>query len=211
MLPILASLPGPLALLEVGASAGLCLLPDRYGYRYGEHVVGEGPPLIDCRLVGDVTPPLPAALPEVAWRKGIDLEPLDVRDPDHERWLESLVWPGQTTRERHLREALALAREDPPEVVAGDLTELLEDVAAEAPRDATLVVFHTAVLSYLTVEQRIDVGVASRRWARRGSPARHPGSWASRHARGRSWSAGTSCWSSTGRMRWPAWVPTATG
>jgi hypothetical protein len=158
MLPILAALPGPLALLEVGASAGLCLLPDRYGYRYGDHVVGAGPPLFDCRLVGDVTPPLPTALPEVAWRKGIDLEPLDVRDPDDVRWLESLVWPGQTTRERHLRESLALAREDPPEIVAGDISELLEDVAAEAPRDATLVVFHTAVLSYLTVEQRIDVG-----------------------------------------------------
>jgi len=157
MLPILAALPGPLALLEVGASAGLCLLPDRYGYRYGDHVVGEGPPVIDCRLVGDATPPLPTALPEVVWRRGIDLQPLDVRDPDHVRWLESLVWPGQKTRERHLRESLALAREDPPEIVAGDVTELLEDVAAEAPRDATLVVFHTAVLGYLPVAAREDV------------------------------------------------------
>jgi hypothetical protein len=158
MLPILASLPGPLALLEVGASAGLCLLPDRYGYRYGDHAVGEGPPVIDCRLVGDLSPPLPTALPEVVWRKGIDLEPLDVRDPDHVRWLEALVWPGQTARERNLRESLALAREDPPEIVEGDLTELLEDVAADAPPEATLVVFHTAVLAYLTVEQRVDVG-----------------------------------------------------
>src|SRR5919112_5108931 len=49
MLPLLAALPGPLALLEVGASAGLCLLPDRYGYRYDEHTVGEGPPVLDCR------------------------------------------------------------------------------------------------------------------------------------------------------------------
>jgi hypothetical protein len=35
LLPLLARLPQPLALLEVGASAGLCLLPDRYGYDYG--------------------------------------------------------------------------------------------------------------------------------------------------------------------------------
>ena len=35
LLPLLAQLPQPLALLEVGASAGLCLLPDHYGYDYG--------------------------------------------------------------------------------------------------------------------------------------------------------------------------------
>jgi hypothetical protein len=148
MLPILAGLPQPLALLEVGASAGLCLLPDRYGYRYDDHVVEGGPPVIACRLVGDGRPPLPHAVPEVAWRRGIDVAPLDVRDDDDVRWLEALVWPGQTARERHLREALQVAREDPPPIVRGDLTEILEDVAAEAPSDATLVVFHTAVLGY---------------------------------------------------------------
>jgi hypothetical protein len=158
LLPVLASLPQPLALLEVGASAGLCLMPDRYGYRYDGHEVPGGPPVIDCRLVGDVRPPLPAAVPEVVWRRGIDLEPLDVRDPDDVRWLESLIWPGQTARERYLRESLELARADPPPIVQGDLTEILEDVAAEAPRDATLVVFHTAVLGYLPVAARLDFG-----------------------------------------------------
>ncbi len=157
MLPLLAALPGPLALLEVGASAGLCLMPDRYGYRYGEHVIDGGPPRIDCRLVGDVAPPLPDRVPEVVWRRGIDLAPLDVRDPDDVRWLEALVWPGQTARQRNLAESLAVARADPPTVVEGDLNELLEDVAADAPRDATLVVFHTAVLGYLPVRQREDV------------------------------------------------------
>ena len=35
--PALAGIEGPLALLEVGASAGLCLYPDRYSYRYTGH------------------------------------------------------------------------------------------------------------------------------------------------------------------------------
>ncbi|MEA2179652.1 MAG: hypothetical protein QOG77_2949 [Solirubrobacteraceae bacterium] len=156
LLPILAALPQPLALLEVGTSAGLCLLPDRYGYRYGEHVLPGGPPVMDCRLVGDVSPPLPTRLPEVVWRKGIDIAPLDVSDPDDVRWLESLVWPGQTDRERHLRESLVVAREDPPEIVQGDLVDLLGEVASGAPADATLVVFHTAVLGYLPVERRVE-------------------------------------------------------
>ena len=48
MLPLLAALPQPLALLEVGASAGLCLLPDRYGYDYAGHRLGEGSPMLRC-------------------------------------------------------------------------------------------------------------------------------------------------------------------
>ena len=46
LLPLLARLAGPLALVEVGASAGLCLLPDRYAYDYGGTIVGDpGAPL----------------------------------------------------------------------------------------------------------------------------------------------------------------------
>jgi len=42
LLPVLARLPQPLALLEVGASAGLCLLPDRYAFDYGHGRVEPG-------------------------------------------------------------------------------------------------------------------------------------------------------------------------
>src|SRR3954451_4620303 len=56
MLPILAQLPQPLALLEVGASAGLCLLPDRYGYDYDGVKLGDGPPVLRTHVEGD--PPL---------------------------------------------------------------------------------------------------------------------------------------------------------
>src|SRR5215218_2390105 len=101
LLPLLAALPQPLALLEVGASAGLCLLPDRYGYDYAGHRLGDG--LLRCAPEGDV--PLPEALPEVAWRAGLDLNPLDVGDRDAMRWLELLVWPGQEQRVRTLRAA----------------------------------------------------------------------------------------------------------
>src|SRR3954470_854990 len=64
LLPALVALPQPLALLEVGASAGLCLLPDRYAYDYAGHGVGDGGPVLRCRPEGPV--PLPDAPPQVA-------------------------------------------------------------------------------------------------------------------------------------------------
>ena len=153
LLPLLATLPPPLALLEVGASAGLCLLLDRYAYDYGGHHVAPAqrsdvtPPTFACRA-GPGTP-LPARVPEVAWRAGLDLEPIDVADPEQVAWLEALVWPGEGDRLTLLRQALAVARADPPRVLRGDLRRDLPALAAEAPAGATLVVFHTAVLAYV--------------------------------------------------------------
>jgi len=148
--PLLATLPQPLALLEVGASAGLCLLADRYRYDYDGNPAGDlGSPLtLRCRVEGEPYPAGPDSV-RVAWRAGIDLNPLDVTDPEDVRWLRTLVWPEQHDRLRRLDAAIALAQDDPPRVVAGDLNERLGEVAAQAPPDATLVVFHTAVLWYL--------------------------------------------------------------
>lgn len=153
LLPVLARLPQPLALLEVGASAGLCLLPERYGYDYGHvrvlpYAQAQGCAVIFSCTVNDATP-LPTELPTIAWRRGLDLNPLDLRSHDDMDWLETLVWPDQEERARRLRAAIAIARADPPMVVKGDLLKDLPAVASSAPRDATLVVFHTAALGYV--------------------------------------------------------------
>lgn len=155
LLPLLARLPQPLALLEVGASGGLCLLPDRYGYDYGRATIAPPTPeapVFTCRASTDT--PLPTRHVEVAWRAGLDLRPLDLADDDEVAWLETLIWPGEEYRIPRLRAAVALARADPPRVIAGDLVEDLPALAAEAPRDATLVVFHTAVLMYVASDVR---------------------------------------------------------
>ncbi|MFC3505186.1 DUF2332 family protein [Micromonospora krabiensis] len=143
LLPALAALPQPLALLEVGASAGLCLYPDRYAYRYGDRRIGTGAPVLDCAATGA---PLPAAPPRVVWRAGLDLNPLDVADPADVAWLDALIWPEHTHRRARLRAAASVAAADPPLLVRGDLVDDLPALAARAPADATLVVFHTSVL-----------------------------------------------------------------
>ena len=166
LLPSLAQIAAaggrPLALIEVGASAGLNLFPDRYGYEYdgGAQVTRLAPagaapgsyPVLGCAVTGPV--PLPAELPQVVWRAGIDLNPLDVRNPDDVAWLEALIWPEQDFRRERLRRAIAVAQADPPLLVAGDLNDQLIGLAGRAPRDATLVVFHSAVMAYLDAESR---------------------------------------------------------
>jgi hypothetical protein len=154
LLPVLALLPQPLALIEVGASAGLCLLPDFYGYDYGGHVIEPpnselSPPVFHCRA--DAGTPLPAALPQIVWRAGVDLNPIDLADQQQRDWLEVLIWPEQKDRLARLRAAMRVAEAHPPRLVRGDLRRDLEGVAREAPSDATLVIFHTAVLPYVAM------------------------------------------------------------
>lgn len=157
VLPLLAALPQPLALVEVGASAGLCLLPDRYGYDWGRSRLAPSDPaapVFSCAVTGPAS--LPTALPRIVWRAGLDLNPLDVASDADTAWLEALIWPEQDDRRRHLRTALAVARHRPPRVVRGDLLRDLEPLMAEAPAEATLVVFHTAVLAYVSaIEARM--------------------------------------------------------
>jgi Uncharacterized protein conserved in bacteria (DUF2332) len=136
LLPVLAALPQPLALLEVGASAGLCLYPDRYAYRYGTERIGSGDPVLDCTTIGM---PLPPQLPRVVWRAGLDLNPLDVTDAADLAWLEALIWPEHHHRRSRLRAAAAIAAADPPLLLRGDLADDLPSLAARAPSDATLV------------------------------------------------------------------------
>ena len=143
LLPVLAALPQPLALLEVGAAAGLCLYPDRYAYRYGGHTLGAGAPVLDCAATGLVPP---VVLPRVVWRAGLDRNPLDVTDPADVAWLDALIWPEHVHRRARLREAAAVAAADPPLLVRGDLVDDLPALAAQAPAGATLVVLHTSVL-----------------------------------------------------------------
>ena len=154
LVPVLARIPGPLALLEVGASAGLCLFPDRYDYAWpgvGE-LRGSGGPVLTAAATGPL--PVPVEHPEVAWRGGVDLNPLDVADEDATAWLETLVWPEQGERRSRLRAAIDVARREPPALVRGDLFDHLVPLVDEAGRHGTPVVMHSAVVAYLEPPDR---------------------------------------------------------
>jgi len=153
LLPALALLPQPLALIEVGASAGLCLLYDRWRYHYtGQGVdawVGDESSPLTLSCVVEHGVPLPAVVPTIAWRQGLDLNPLDARDPDTRRWLQCLVWPEHRDRASDLAAALDVAAAAGPELIAGDLLRGLPELLKQLPAGATPVVVHSATLTYV--------------------------------------------------------------
>jgi len=160
LLPALARIDGPIALIEVGASAGLCLYPDRYSYRYrspeGLRVVdppaGASPVVVECAI--DDVALVPAGVPDVVWRAGIDLNPLDVTSPDDVAWLRTLIWPEHAHRRDRLDAAVSLAATDPPHLVRGDLLGELDALLDRAPAGARIVVQHSAVLLYVDAPDR---------------------------------------------------------
>jgi hypothetical protein len=143
----------PLALIEVGPSAGLNLLLDRYRIEYSDGR-STGDRASDVRLRCDVVgapPPLPdgLGLPIVS-RVGIDLAPVDVRDPDAVAWLEACIWPDVPHRLERFRAAAARAAADPPTLVQGDALDVLPVVIAETPSDHVPVVYATWALAYFS-------------------------------------------------------------
>ncbi len=168
--PLLAALQGirgPIALLEVGASAGLGLLVDRYSHvmidaEGVEHRVDpvDGPSTLELRCTLGAGVPVPTAMPDIVWRAGLERSPLRLDRADDERWLRTLIWPEERERAAQLDAAIAIAREHPPHLVAGDAVDGLAALAAHAPPDATLVVASPAVLVYLAPADRARFAAA---------------------------------------------------
>ena len=145
-----------LDLVELGPSAGLNLLWDRWSYRYGALSWGaEDAPLV---LSGEAVDGPPADLlerrPLVRRRLGIDRAPVDVRDEAAALRLQAFVWADQEERLARLRAALEVVRREPPELVAGDYLDVLPGVLAERAPDALTVVFNSATTAYLSAGER---------------------------------------------------------
>jgi len=144
----------PLRLFEIGSSAGLNLLWDRYRYAAGAHCWGNptSPVLIQSQWHG--APKALAAAVRVDGRVGCDLHPMDLRNAEQVRTLESFVWPDQGERFTQLRAAIALARTDPPRVSRQTASAWLHDQLGAAPRDVATVVFHSIMWWYLGEAER---------------------------------------------------------
>ncbi|HEY5154755.1 MAG TPA: DUF2332 domain-containing protein, partial [Acidimicrobiales bacterium] len=147
----------PLALIEIGASAGLNLFFDRFHIDYG--TAGQAGPAdatvrLHCEVRGPLLPPVPTRSPDVVSRLGIDLSPVDVTDPDAARWLEACLWPDVPHRVERFRAALELARADPPELWAGNAVDLVARAVEAVPPGAVACLDATWVLAYFSEAER---------------------------------------------------------
>ncbi|MBC5823238.1 MAG: DUF2332 domain-containing protein [Candidatus Eremiobacteraeota bacterium] len=150
-----------IGLVEIGASAGLNLLWDRYHYDYGAGLTfgpSDSSVRLHCRLKGRNIPRLPDTMPAVSARVGIDLNPIDVFDDDSILWLKALIWPEHESRRRTFAAAVALARRRRLDVVRGDACDGLAGILRTIPGDAFPCVFHTMVMNQLSPDsqQRLD-------------------------------------------------------
>ncbi len=147
----------PLAIYEIGASAGLNLLWDRYHHVYGngqETGDAHSTVVLDCSVKGQTRLPVDTPLPATVFRRGVDLNPILPDDMDGRSWLRALVWPEQHDRRQRLDDALALAEGADLELIRGDGVALLGDAVRDAPAEAALCVLHCFTTNQFPVDLR---------------------------------------------------------
>ncbi|MGJ6981543.1 DUF2332 domain-containing protein [Aestuariimicrobium soli] len=159
----------PVALIEFGASAGLVLNPEQFRIHYVNHAQQSLATLSHPAVadpVGEITVSVegstgcPQSFPQIDWRLGVDLHPLDPLRPADAAWLRTLVWPGQTSRLVRLDAAIEAHRRNPVRVIPRDITHpgVLDEVLRLVPRDVEPVIVHSAVLAYLDADARREFG-----------------------------------------------------
>jgi hypothetical protein len=143
-------------LIDLGSSAGLNLAIDRYRYRWGDLV--WGPPEFPVELVTELRglPPTPREI-DVVSRIGVDLNPIDVDDPDERMWLDALIWPEHEERRQRLRAAMAAMTTVEVETVKGSALDTLGPILAELPEEQPALVMNSFSLNQLTGDEREKV------------------------------------------------------
>ncbi|MFN8635955.1 MAG: DUF2332 domain-containing protein [Chloroflexota bacterium] len=155
----------PVHLIEVGASAGVLLRFDRYGYVLGGRSFGDlgSPVQIAAEWHAEWPVPNVEAIPDLASVSGVDLNPLDAGSADDRTWLEALVWPENHHEAALLHDALAIVAADPPPIWAGDAVEVCPTLARELPPGEPRVVFHAVTRLHVPPDRlaAFDAAIAS--------------------------------------------------
>jgi hypothetical protein len=148
----------PMALVELGTSAGLNLHFDRYAYvlQHGNAKLPVGsndaPLVLTTEVRGGHHPAW--KVPSIGWRLGIDRDPLDPANADDARWLLACTWPDQHHRFERLKAALQIAAASPFPVRRADIVNDLATVLRDVPDDYVPLISHSWVLWYVAKPDR---------------------------------------------------------
>ncbi|WP_274423361.1 DUF2332 domain-containing protein [Chelativorans sp. YIM 93263] len=147
----------PLAIREIGASAGLNLLFDRFSYRYGEACWGDeaSPVKMEPEVRGKV-PPLGGFL-DIASREGSDIAPVAISDPEQRLKLKSFIWPDQPARLQRLDAALSLADETPFRLHKADAADFVGSQLVRRSDSEVFVLFHSIMWQYTPASTRARI------------------------------------------------------
>ena len=163
MMAVAARFGPNVELLELGASAGLNLNLDRFGYVLGRVTAGDPDSGVQLKPDWHGKPPVFAPVTIVS-RAGVDQNPLDVSKPDVVERLMAFVWPDQDARVARISAAIALAQANPPPITKADAADWLEDrLAQPQPAGVARIVYHSIVLQYVAPESRTRIGAAMHR------------------------------------------------
>ncbi|MGE0387797.1 MAG: DUF2332 domain-containing protein [Gammaproteobacteria bacterium] len=162
----------PLTLIELGCSAGFNLLVGRHAYRFRHEASGSvdacgeatAPVAIDVVVYGNRAP-IPAQVPRIAERIGIDLYPVDYRDPSRRNWTLAMMQPDNHRLIDRMRTAFGLLAEDPPRILQGDAVKVLPEVLAQAG-PGPLCVFHSCCVYQWPAAVRSDLEAIMREHGR---------------------------------------------
>ncbi len=160
----------PFELLEIGSSAGMNLLIDRYRYDLGGVKVGPeaSPILIEPEWRGS---PPPAADVRIASVRGCDIAPIDARDPAAAERLTAYTWVDAPARAARIEAAVRMMAEKPVDLVQGDAADWIEARLAEPQRDGVCrVVMHSIIWQYLGPDKQDRIRAAIDLAGGKGSP-----------------------------------------
>ncbi len=150
-------------LFELGASAGVNTMIDRYHYRLGETEVGpsDSPMRIAPDWRGAGSPPAAPDDFEIVDVRGCDVAPINLADPECALRLKAYVWPDAPARMERIDAAIALASADPPDLVQMDAGDFVREILAW-PRQpgATRAMFHSIMWQYMPAETQDAITAA---------------------------------------------------
>ena len=143
----------PLVLSELGASAGLNLLWDRYRLKLGRKSYGPADSPVRLMPQWEGNPP-PSPEIEIAGRAGCDLAPVDVTDPAARLRLLSYIWPDQADRLAWTRAALDIAVREPATVNTASAGDWLSERFASPVSGCCHVVYHSIAWQYFPPDEQ---------------------------------------------------------